>query len=128
MIDLFFSRLAYSYLSVDIYRYKYVYIAYYAHYDYGLLGNLVNYGQKTPPLYNLSTVTVPVTIFSGSNDWLAVPEDVAWLAAQLPNLQQSINIDVFNHLDFLWAIHVDSYVNDVILSMLADVNRHLILF
>lgn len=43
-------------------------------------------------------------------------KDVAWLESQLPNLKESVHIPPFNHLDFLWAIHVKEYVNDVILA------------
>jgi len=94
--------------------------AYYAHYDYGLFGNIANYGQQNPPKYNLATTTAPVTVFWGLNDWLAVPEDVEWLTSQLPNLRQSFLVDQFNHLDFLWAIEVDRYVNSRILDILAN--------
>ena len=47
--------------------------AYYAHYDFGNLGNLNNYGQSTPPLYDASKVTAPQITFWGDNDWLADP-------------------------------------------------------
>ena len=43
---------------------------------------------------------------------------MAWLEPQLSNLKQSVHIPPFNHLDFLWAIHVKEYVNDVILANL----------
>ena len=41
---------------------------------------------------------------------------MAWAEAQFPNLVQSVHIPHFNHLDFLWALHVNEYVNDVILA------------
>lgn len=43
-------------------------------YDYGLIGNMNHYGQNTPPLYNLSSVTAPVGLFWGQTDWLATPQ------------------------------------------------------
>ena len=49
-------------------------IANYAYYDYGRAGNLANYGQPTPPLYNASKVLAPVMTFWGDNDWLADPK------------------------------------------------------
>ncbi|KZS21232.1 Lipase-like protein [Daphnia magna] len=90
--------------------------AYYAHYDFGTLGNINNYGQETPPLYNAGKVTAPMITFWGDNDWLADPVDVAWAESQFPNLRESVHIAHFNHLDFLWAIHVKELVNDVILA------------
>lgn len=92
-------------------------LAYYAHYDFGTWGNVNNYGQETPPLYNAGKVTAPIMItFWGDNDWLADPVDVAWAESQFPNLKESVHIAHFNHLDFLWAIHVKELVNDVILA------------
>lgn len=43
----------------------------FAHYDLGTNGNMVKYGQSTPPQYNMSRVTVPVCFFWGPNDWLS---------------------------------------------------------
>lgn len=43
-------------------------------------------------------------------------QDVAWTESQLPNLKESVHIAHFNHLDFLWALHVKELVNDVILA------------
>ena len=42
--------------------------------DWGPKGNMEEYGQATPPPYNLTTVTAPVTLFWGENDWLATPK------------------------------------------------------
>ena len=43
-------------------------------YDYGWILNLKHYGQLIPPAYDLSKVTVPVHIFHGHNDYVAVPK------------------------------------------------------
>jgi lysosomal acid lipase/cholesteryl ester hydrolase len=42
-------------------------------YNYGKEGNLLRYGQETPPLYDISKITAPVALYWGQNDWLAVP-------------------------------------------------------
>ncbi|XP_050735948.1 lipase 3-like [Eriocheir sinensis] len=91
-------------------------------YDYGIIGNMNHYGQSTPPLYNLSEVTVPVGLFWGQTDWLATPEDVTHLAAELPNvaLNYRIDKDQFNHLDFGWCIHTYYYVNSHVLNFLSQ--------
>ena len=47
-------------------------------YDYGKEGNLERYGQETPTNIDLSKFKdfdVPLAIFSGKNDELAVPID-----------------------------------------------------
>lgn len=43
-------------------------------YDYGEEMNLQRYNSRSPPMYDLSKVTVPVALFSSNNDWLAAPE------------------------------------------------------
>lgn len=41
-------------------------------YNYGSEGNLLEYGQTTPPEYNLSAVSAPIAVYHGSTDSLAV--------------------------------------------------------
>ena len=111
--------------------------------DWGPKGNMEEYGQATPPPYNLTTVTAPVTLFWGENDWLATPKvtkfrlqsfnlnffknsfeiffkDVTWLAKRLGNLQgfYRVNFSEFNHLDFLWATNVDELLYYPLLQLL----------
>lgn len=43
-------------------------------YDYGVIQNLIKYGQLTPPDYDLSNVAVPVAVLYGANDNLAAVE------------------------------------------------------
>ena len=40
-------------------------------FDYGEKKNLINYGQKTPPFYDLSKITLPVHLYVGKYDRLA---------------------------------------------------------
>lgn len=42
-------------------------------YDYGDK-NLNHYNADSPPLYNLSSIQVPITVFYGVNDLLANPK------------------------------------------------------
>jgi len=92
----------------------------YAHYDYGRIGNLKHYKQKTPPNYDLSTVKAPVFLMWGQEDFLADPTDVAWLAPQLPNLVENIRIpdDNFNHADFLYHVNATTLCYNTILEKL----------
>jgi len=77
--------------------------------DWGPEINMEKYGSKTPPAYNLTSVSAPVVLFWGDNDWLASPKDVAWLGKRLDNLRgfYRVNSTTFNHLDFLWATNVN---------------------
>jgi len=40
-------------------------------YDYGCKNNLLIYNATEPPDYDLGSITVPIAIFYGDNDWLA---------------------------------------------------------
>lgn len=64
--------------------------------------NEKHYGTKDPPYYYLANVTVPTALYSGTNDYLADPDDVKTLVKQLPNstLIEHVVIDGFAHLDF----------------------------
>lgn len=42
--------------------------------DWGPDINMEEYGTKYPPPYNLTTVSAPVVLFWGDNDWLASPK------------------------------------------------------
>ncbi|KAJ9595450.1 hypothetical protein L9F63_013361, partial [Diploptera punctata] len=43
-------------------------------YDHGLIGNELNYGQFSPPDYNLNAITAPVHLVYGDNDWFGNPD------------------------------------------------------
>jgi len=89
-------------------------------YDYGVEGNYEKYGQPTPPPYDLQQVKAPVYLFWGPNDLVTTPEDVAWLATKLGNLQASIPVadPNFNHWDFLWSKNVRKLLYDRVISLL----------
>lgn len=57
-------------------------------FDYGLLGNLENYGQFTPPQYDLSSIStnIPLAMYSGAKDLLADPIGTQ----NSPNITQAI--------------------------------------
>lgn len=92
----------------------------FSQYDYGENNTLV-YGKTEPPLYNISKITAPVSLYYSNNDWLAAQQDVERLRDLLPNVSKStlLSADGFNHLDFLWARDVvESVYNDVITEIL----------
>jgi len=85
-------------------------------YDFGCglftCENKKHYGQKTPPQYSVSNFTVPVSLYYGSNDYLADPKDVQILIAGLPDniLTKSKEIEGYAHLDFVWAQDANTMV------------------
>ena len=74
-------------------------------FDYGTQGNLANYGTPTPPIYDYTKVPKPVALFSGNDDRLADPTDVAWLESVIPNANVVYEIEEkgFGHLTFVWG-------------------------
>lgn len=89
-------------------------------FDYGFFENLIKYGQSTPPAYDLSKVTAPVALYYSSNDLLAAIEDVDQLYHELSHvvLKYKITLESFNHLDFLWAIDINSLLHDRVIDMM----------
>ncbi|XP_017486991.1 PREDICTED: lipase 3-like, partial [Rhagoletis zephyria] len=79
-------------------------------YDYGAEQNLQNYGQLTPPDYNLSNIhpEVPVKFYYSDNDLLANVTDVMRLANSLGNNVElhHVKYPEYNHIDCLLALEV----------------------
>lgn len=74
-------------------------------FDYGTEGNMAQYGNSTPPLYNLSNINIPTYFMYADNDWLSVEVDVLRLAKEVQvNVgTYKIPFKYFNHVDFIWA-------------------------
>lgn len=51
----------------------------FAQYDYGHVKNLEMYGNKKPPLYNLTNIQAPIALFVGAYDFLAHREVISLL-------------------------------------------------
>lgn len=77
------------------------------HYDYGIVGNLEHYGQSKPPPYDLTLFPsdLPTYLFSGGEDLLADPTDVANLLKVLPSTVLHEELPTYAHLDFCWDMY-----------------------
>ncbi|XP_040294243.1 lysosomal acid lipase/cholesteryl ester hydrolase-like [Bufo bufo] len=87
-------------------------------FDWGFLGNLERYKQSTPPLYDVTKMTVPTALWSGGNDWLADPLDVKLLIPKIKNLVYQEEIPKWEHLDFIWGINAPQKLYKKILNFL----------
>jgi len=94
-------------------------------FDYGLAGNRKHYNQDTPPQYSLSNLpsTLPIALFTGGNDYLADPADVAILLSKLitPPVFTHNEPD-YSHTDFLWAQNAYINIYPKVLALLQKYN------
>ncbi|XP_063697759.1 lipase 3-like [Culicoides brevitarsis] len=79
-------------------------------YDNGKTRNQQIYKTKTPPLYNLTNIAVPVTLVSGKFDNLASEKDVLILKSKLANVRH-LNFEA-NHIDFLGVSGILNEIKD----------------
>lgn len=92
-------------------------------FDYGAYNNLKIYGSESPPEYDLSKITLPITLFWSQNDLLSSEKDVKKLYEVLPSSTESYLVPDpgFNHLDYLWAIDAPRLLNNKILDFLKKI-------
>ena len=89
-------------------------------YDFGSPEeNRKHYNQTTPPLYDLSTLMVPVSLFWGGEDWLADKEDVLQLIEKLHHVENSDYVPSYDHLGFMWALTAPEKIYNKILNIMA---------
>ncbi|CAL8090628.1 unnamed protein product [Calicophoron daubneyi] len=88
-------------------------------FDYGRKMNMERYGQPTPPDYDLSKFSVPVAMYSGGHDWLAVTQDVEHLISRIKGTVIShVHLPHYNHLDFVWGMDAGYKIYPHILQIL----------
>ncbi|XP_072016737.1 gastric triacylglycerol lipase-like [Amphiura filiformis] len=93
-------------------------------YDYGSEEkNMERYNQTTPPLYDASKMTVPVSLYWGGQDWLADPSDVLQLIPQLTNIRNNVELKDYDHLDFLWGMDATKRVYQPIINEILKMER-----
>ena len=72
------------------------------------------YGQKKPPLYDLSKITFPVHLYVGKYDKLADVQDATQLFNELTNSQgKTTKTYNFGHATFIWGKSVEHLTDAV---------------
>ncbi|XP_015184619.1 PREDICTED: uncharacterized protein LOC107070697 [Polistes dominula] len=86
-------------------------------FDYGTKKNRQMYNSIIPPEYNISTITVPIALYYGSNDWFINVKDLFKVSKELKNVIDvyKVPFEKFNHVDFMWAVDAPKLVYSRIL-------------
>ncbi|KAJ1372910.1 hypothetical protein KIN20_035221 [Parelaphostrongylus tenuis] len=81
-------------------------------FDYGPKGNMQEYGQKTPPVFDLRKITTPTYLYWSKDDILADTEDIreTILSEMNATIRGSYELPHYTHLDFVFGINA---TNDV---------------
>ncbi|KAM7299866.1 lipase member K-like [Ixodes scapularis] len=90
-------------------------------FDYGVEMNRVLYGQRRPPLYNLSNVKTDVGAFWSEGDEFVAPQDVRDLVRDLgPRVKKNNYIDdvQYTHAHFIVGTVNSAYLNKDLLEFL----------
>jgi lysosomal acid lipase/cholesteryl ester hydrolase len=87
-------------------------------YDYGYLGNLMNYHSLSPPQYDLSAIpaSLPMLLAHGGNDTLSDPDDVANLISLLQGVPEVLYLPEYAHGDFIIGCTAGTLVYSHILA------------
>uniref|UniRef100_A0A3Q2PXL4 Lipase n=1 Tax=Fundulus heteroclitus TaxID=8078 RepID=A0A3Q2PXL4_FUNHE len=89
-------------------------------FDFGPEGNMRHYNQSTPPEFRVQDMKVPTALFSGGQDTLADPKDMAVLLTQVSNLVYHQHIEHWEHLDFIWGLDAPEVMFPSILRLMQE--------
>ena len=77
--------------------------------------------QPHPPPYNVTELTVKTALFTGGQDWLADPTDVANLIPKIKDVTfYHKNISYYDHLDFIWGLDAATQVYSEIVTQIRN--------
>jgi pimeloyl-ACP methyl ester carboxylesterase len=90
---------------------------------YSTLTNLARYGKTSPPLYDISKMTVPTILFRGSLDVLSDPTDDAGIDAVINKniVIGNYTFPTYTHCDFIWGQRANQDVNVKIIQHMRDI-------
>ncbi|CAH2105693.1 unnamed protein product [Euphydryas editha] len=90
-------------------------------YDYGKEKNREVYASSLPPEYNVSLITIPMTLFVSEVDWFSDTNDVEILRNRLKTVDKYVVINEslqFTHLEFVYGSRVNTIINKPVINIL----------
>lgn len=92
---------------------------YFCKFDYGEKENLIRYGQKTPPVYDLTKIKTKMRIYYGTHDKYFTEACIKKLASKLHNAQIEMQkMDGWGHVTFSYGRNMRQFYTDIY-------NRHI---
>lgn len=93
--------------------------------------NRLIYGVSPPEPYNLTQISVPITIIFSRSDEVSNATDVLMLYSQLQNVTELYQVPIkdFKHIDFIYSRFVREFINEKVIDALkladqySDVNK-----
>lgn len=92
-------------------------------YDFHDERNLAYYEGGKPPDYDLSQLTVPVSLYYSANDWFSDPLDVDKLRKHLPIVYDSYFVSNFSHMDYMYAAEAKNVIYDRIVTQIDELEN-----
>lgn len=95
-------------------------------FDFGAIENYKRYGQIKAPIFDMSNIKIPVTMFHGLQDTLADPADVNILQDHL--LARGVNLKVYTynqwgHMTYNWGLNVQTFFSDLLSEIKSAQNQ-----
>ncbi|EFO90076.1 hypothetical protein CRE_13206 [Caenorhabditis remanei] len=89
-----------------------------AKFDYGKDGNMAEYGQPEPPVYDLTQINTPTYLYWSGDDILADTQDIrdSILSKMNKTIAGSIELPHYSHMDFVFGINAASELYPVMIS------------
>lgn len=93
-------------------------------YDFGVTENIKQYGQPTPPVWDLKNITTKLTLIVGTGDYFSTPQDVENLRQRLVNAQ-SVDMQViekYGHTTMILGIENYKIMTDLVNKLKGEVD------
>ncbi|PIC34728.1 hypothetical protein B9Z55_014295 [Caenorhabditis nigoni] len=93
-----------------------------AKFDYGPVGNQLEYGQPTPPVYDLTQINIPTYLYWSRDDILADTQDIrdSILSKMNKTIAGSIELPHYSHMDFVFGINAAKDLYPGIIKTIQD--------